>query len=175
MTVYVVEVEGRRFEVEAGARGVLVDGRAVAVDGFERIGGGGRSLLLDGRPLPFRAARGPEAGSWQIEIGGRTWSVCALSEGRRRVRDRARAAAGPAAATFRLVAPMPGLVVAVELNAGDPVRKGQGLVIMEAMKMENELRSEVDGVVESVRVRPRDTVERGELLVIVAPAPGSAS
>jgi pyruvate carboxylase subunit B len=171
VTLYVVEVEGRRFEVDVDAGGVRVDGRAVRVEGLDgdRVGRG--SLVVDGRPLPFRAERGTEPGAWEIEIGGRTWSVSALTRGRRTLRDRARAVAGPAAATFRLTAPMPGLIVAIEVEPGTPVQKGQGLVIMEAMKMENELRSEVDGVVEAVHVRPRQIVERGAPLVVVAPAP----
>ena len=171
MTVYVVEVGNRRLEVEVSADGVRVDGRAVAVDGLDGGHTGRGALVLDGRPLPFRAVRGPEPGAWEIEIGDRTWSVSALTRSRRLARDRAQAVAGPAAATFRLAAPMPGLIVAVEVKAGDPVQKGQGLVIMEAMKMENELRSQMDGVVESVRVEPRQAVERGHLLVVVAPAP----
>lgn len=175
MTLYVVEVEGRRFEVEIGADGVRVDGRALSVDGLDRSRAAGGALVLDGRPLPFRAERGLEPGAWEIEIAGRTWSVSALTRSRRLARDRAEAVAGPAAATFRLAAPMPGLIVALEVKPGDPVQKGQGLVIMEAMKMENELRSEMDGVVESVRVEPRQAVERGQLLVVVGPVPGGAA
>lgn len=169
MTLYIVEVGDRRFEVEVSADGVRVDGRPVALEAGAGGRGTGRSLVLDGRPLPFRAVGGGEPGAWEIEIAGRTWSVSALERGRRLARDRARAVRGAAAEPFRLVAPMPGLIVDVEVEPGDPVRRRQGLVIMEAMKMENELRSEIDGVVESVRVEPRQAVERGALLVVVAP------
>jgi pyruvate carboxylase subunit B len=64
-----------------------------------------------------------------------------------------------------LLAPMPGLVVRVNVKAGDTVEAGQGLIVMEAMKMENELRAHGAGVVKAVRVAPGDAVEKGAVLV----------
>jgi pyruvate carboxylase subunit B len=64
-----------------------------------------------------------------------------------------------------LRAPMPGLVVKVEVREGDTVFSGQGLVIVEAMKMENELKSERDGTVKRVAVEPGQTVEKDQVLV----------
>jgi biotin carboxyl carrier protein len=63
--------------------------------------------------------------------------------------------------------PMPGKVIAVLVSAGDAVEKGQGLVIVEAMKMENEVRSPVAGEVKEIKVKPGDAVEGGAVLVIV--------
>ena len=71
--------------------------------------------------------------------------------------------------TSDLRAPMPGLVVKVLVEDGQEVQAGDGLVIVEAMKMENELRAEGDGVVASVRVQPGDTVDRDELLIEFRP------
>lgn len=170
MTTYLVDVDGARFEVEVGPHGVRVNGRRL---GAELLAPEGlpRCLRLDGRSIPLLAARGAEPGAWTLELAGRAFTASALEPHRRRLAQRA--AAGSAAAAFRLVAPMPGLVVEVEVRPGDPVRTGQGLVIMEAMKMENELRSEIDGVVETVWVRPRQTVERGDPLVLIAEAKSS--
>ncbi|MBA3522410.1 MAG: acetyl-CoA carboxylase biotin carboxyl carrier protein subunit, partial [Gemmatimonadales bacterium] len=64
-----------------------------------------------------------------------------------------------------LKAPMPGLVVRVQVAVGDPVAAGAGLVVLEAMKMENELRAGVAGVVRTVRVQPGEPVEKGQVLV----------
>ena len=81
------------------------------------------------------------------------------------------AAAGPAP----VKAPMPGLVVKVEVEPGDRVRKGQGIVIVEAMKMENELRADTDATVAAVHVTPGQAVERDQILVIFqAPEEGDA-
>jgi pyruvate carboxylase subunit B len=60
---------------------------------------------------------------------------------------------------------MPGLVVKVDVSAGDAVEPGEGVVIVEAMKMENELKAEAGGVVARVHVRAGDTVDKGQVLV----------
>jgi biotin carboxyl carrier protein len=75
-------------------------------------------------------------------------------------------ARGPAV----LKAPMPGLVVRVQVEAGQPVAAGAGVVVLEAMKMENELRAAAAGVVRIVRVRPGEAVEKGQVLVEFDPA-----
>jgi biotin carboxyl carrier protein len=62
---------------------------------------------------------------------------------------------------------MPGKVIAVLVAEGDTVEKGQGLVIVEAMKMENEVRSPVGGEIKEVKVKPGDAVEGGAVLVVV--------
>jgi biotin carboxyl carrier protein len=62
---------------------------------------------------------------------------------------------------------MPGKVIEVLVAEGDSVEKGQGLVIVEAMKMENEVRSPIAGEVKEIKVKPGDTVEGGAVLVIV--------
>ena len=64
-------------------------------------------------------------------------------------------------------APMPGLVVRVEVEAGQRVEKGQGVVIVEAMKMENELRAAEGGVVKEVHVRKGQKVDQNQLLVVI--------
>jgi biotin carboxyl carrier protein len=68
---------------------------------------------------------------------------------------------------FRLTAPMPGRVVKVLVEAGDTVAEGQGLVVMEAMKMENELRAPRAGRVKELPARERQAVEMGALLVVL--------
>ncbi|HJW48072.1 MAG TPA: acetyl-CoA carboxylase biotin carboxyl carrier protein subunit, partial [Candidatus Limnocylindria bacterium] len=70
-------------------------------------------------------------------------------------------AVGPAP----LVAPMPGLIVRVNVQVGDAVQPGAPVVVMEAMKMENELRAQTAGVVSAVRVQPGAAVEKGAVLV----------
>ncbi len=62
-------------------------------------------------------------------------------------------------------APMPGLVLAVEVEAGQKVEKGQGLLILEAMKMENVIKSVGDGVIKAIRVEQGAAVDKGQLLI----------
>ena len=67
-----------------------------------------------------------------------------------------------------LISPMPGLIVSIAVSRGDPVKAGQELLILEAMKMENVLRAERDGVVEEVRVQPGASVAADEILLAFA-------
>ena len=71
----------------------------------------------------------------------------------------------PAEKEITICSPMPGLVVKLEVMAGDSVSKEQGLVILEAMKMENELRAPQNGIISSVHVEKGDSVEKGERLL----------
>ena len=80
----------------------------------------------------------------------------------------------PAAGPAPIVAPMPGMVVKVEVAEGDPVRAGQGIVIVEAMKMENELRASGAGRVTRVHVDRGDAVSKDQILVEIEPMPDSA-
>jgi biotin carboxyl carrier protein len=77
----------------------------------------------------------------------------------------AAAAAPSAAGSVKITAPMPGSILAVNVNAGETVTKGQVLVILEAMKMENEILAPQDGVVASVAVKKGDSVNSNDLLV----------
>ena len=67
----------------------------------------------------------------------------------------------------QILAPMPGKVVRVQIETGAEVEKGAGLVVVEAMKMQNELKSPRSGVVVSINVKPGDTVNAGDVLAVV--------
>jgi len=66
-----------------------------------------------------------------------------------------------------LLAPMPGKVVRVHAEAGAKVEKGAGIVVVEAMKMQNEMKAPRDGVVVSIKVKPGDTVNAGDILAVI--------
>ena len=82
----------------------------------------------------------------------------------RAIRELAGASAGPAGPA-PLLAPMPGMIVRVSVQVGDVVQPGQGLVVMEAMKMENELRAPAHATVKAVLAQPGTAVEKGALLI----------
>ena len=103
-------------------------------------------------------------GRYALVIDGFRYEVEALDERTRAIRDLTAATAGPVGPA-PLVAPMPGLIVRVSVQPGDRVQPGQGLVVMEAMKMENELRTQAGGTVKAVLVQPGAAVEKGARLV----------
>ena len=103
-------------------------------------------------------------GRYTIWVDGFRHEVEALDERMRAIRELAGATAGPVGPA-PLVAPMPGMIVRVNVQVGDRVHPGQGLVVMEAMKMENELRAQAEGAVKAVLAQPGTAVEKGALLI----------
>ena len=164
---YHVLVGGKRFEVELGPDGARIDGRPVDVTLGHADGTPVRGLLVAAesyRVVGERAARG----RWKLGLHGRTHAIEVVDE--RTMAIRALAGAGGSAAGPRpIVAPMPGMVVKVEVSVGDTVRSGQGIVIVEAMKMENELRASGPGRVTRVHVSKGDAVAKDQVLVELEP------
>ena len=103
-------------------------------------------------------------GRYTIWVDGFRHEVEALDERMRAIRELSGATAGPVGPA-PLLAPMPGMIVRVNVQVGDRVRAGQGLVVMEAMKMENELRAQGDATVKSILAQPGSAVEKGALLI----------
>jgi len=103
-------------------------------------------------------------GVYTIWVDGYRFDVEALDERTRAIREMSAAAEGPSGPA-PVKAPMPGLIVRVNVSVGDEVQAGQGVVVMEAMKMENELRTTGAGRVKAVHATPGLAVEKGALLV----------
>ena len=164
---YVVDVAGRAVEVELDGDVVRVDGVAVHAS-LAELSGTPIVLLTVGSDVHrIAVGRGDARGKYSLSLGGRRYAVEALDERTRAIRELSAATAAPSGPA-PLVAPMPGLIVRVNVAPGDSVRAGQGLIVMEAMKMENELRASAAGVVKSVRATPGTAVERGAVLVELA-------
>jgi biotin carboxyl carrier protein len=161
-----------RYEIEAGGQprtvDVAVDGDAwqVTIDGrvcrASMVRAGDRwSLLVASRSydVKFEPAAG---GAWQVHIDGRT-----VPAGLRTSAQRQRGHGVSAADDGRVVAPMPGRVVKVLVTPGMAVEARQGVVVVEAMKMENELRAPRAGTVREVRVAEGASVEAQTVLVVI--------
>jgi pyruvate carboxylase subunit B len=164
---YIVDVAGRRLRVELAGDQVVVDGVSLAAS-LEAVEGTPVRLLRVGDTVHrVVARRGATRGAWHVGLDGWQFETDALDERTRAIRDLAatqRAAQGPAP----LVAPMPGLVVRVLVEVGAEVAAGQGLVVVEAMKMENELRASAPGRITAVHAVAGTAVEKGTVLVELA-------
>jgi pyruvate carboxylase subunit B len=161
---YFVTAGGRSFVVDVGGGRVVVDGRAVDAELRSVPGTPVRHLLLDGRSRTLIADDKDEGGAWRLQLDGHGFAVDAVDERTRAIREmtgRTGAPRGPRPVR----APMPGLVVRVEVEPGQEVKPGQGVAIIEAMKMENELRAEGAGVVSRILVAAGQAVEKGAVLV----------
>jgi biotin carboxyl carrier protein len=163
---YFVTVDGRSYEVDLGPEGASVDGESVQADMEHVEGTSLRSLILDGRSHRILARRGDD-GAWDLHLRGRRYRAEAVDERTRAIREMTGAAAGPLGPR-PVRAPMPGLVVKIEVAVGDAVVRGQGVAIVEAMKMENELKAEAAGVVTRIHVEPGQAVEKDQVLIDLA-------
>ena len=164
---YEVEVDGRVRRVAVHRAGgmfdVTVDGRSWRVDAAH-VGTHTMSLLVEpgGESYDVGFAHDTATGLLYVRIG--TTQVPLTLNGRRRRRDETgHAGAGPQ----RLVAPMPGKIVRVSVAPGEAVRARQTIVVIEAMKMENELKAARDGTVAEVHAREGASVDAGALLVVI--------
>jgi biotin carboxyl carrier protein len=172
---YAVEVNGRVRQVavrrQAGTLLVEVDGRSWDVDAAP-VGGHGLSLLVSGlgRIFSHDVTLAGDAATGHTNVYVDAFVIPVTLNGRRRSgrkEDGAQSGTGPQ----RLLAPMPGKVVRLLVKQGDRVRARQSIAVIEAMKMENELRAGRDGVVVELPVTGGQSVEAGTLIAVVAANP----
>lgn len=159
------QLEGEVIPVEvtgsAGRYHVVVGSEALEVDA-RPTGGGGWSLLIG--HASTAAAVTEENGSYVVHLEGEAYSIRVEEETRYIIRTRG----GTAGAGGQVLkAPMPGRVVVVEVAVGQTVQPGDGLVILEAMKMENEFKATVAGTVKEIRVAGGQAVNPGDILLVI--------
>jgi biotin carboxyl carrier protein len=165
---YVTTINDKSFIIEINDdRKVVVDGKEYAVDFTSVAGQPVYSLLINGKSFEAYVAAAEDQEEWQVLLHGELSSVLVEDEREKRLRQ----AAGGVAASggeFQLKAPMPGLIVAVPVAEGQVVKKGDILVILESMKMQNELKCPRDGTISRVKVKTGEGVEQGQALLTIA-------
>jgi biotin carboxyl carrier protein len=155
---YNVEIE----EIGKSLYRVAVDGNEFLVDG-KKTGRTNYSLIVDNRSFEIEVDNSRD--EYRVLVDGRNYHVHLVDE--RRVRVGGHQSDVQLQGRQKVSVPMPGKVIAVLVSEGDSVERGQGLVIVEAMKMENEVRSPLAGEVKEIRVKPGDAVEGGAVLIVV--------
>jgi biotin carboxyl carrier protein len=163
-----IEFDGRMREVElngagsGGRRRYVIDGREIEADAAE-INPGVFSILIGAQV--FEARVEPFAGKLRVHVDGKEYAAMVHDPRRWRRGD------GVAAETQgrqQVIAPMPGKVVRVLVKPGEEVEAGQGIVVVEAMKMQNAVRSPKIGTVERVLVAEGQAVNAGEVVAVIA-------
>jgi biotin carboxyl carrier protein len=162
---YITTLDGKEYLIEiTDEHHVSVNGRLLEVDFVSVNGQPVYSMIIDGKSYESYVYETEEG--WQVLTRGRQYNLTVEDEREKRLR----AAAGGGvveSGEYHLKAPMPGLIVAIPVNEGDPVKKGQTLVILESMKMQNELKSPKDGTAGRIRVKQGETVEQRQALLSV--------
>ncbi len=160
---YAVLVDGQVIEVEVDGERVTVAGQTHTATLGAIPGTPLRLLLFDGRPVTL-SVDSLGRGRWALAPGGERWEIEVLDERARHIRSLTSNDERPRAIPV-LKAPMPGLVLRVQVEPGQRVTAGAGLVVLEAMKMENELKAPAPAVIKAVRVQPGAAVEKGQVLL----------
>ena len=157
MNLYTIGEE--KFEVELKKDSLSVNGKAAAAGlSFEDLPGDGLIVKLGDSVLPAFVHREGEV--FYCWVGGETYRVCGVDQ------DSPQDASGHHEAVEKaLIAPMPGKVVKVLVKAGDEVKRGTKLMIIESMKMETEIAAPSDGTVAAVKYAEGEVFKEGEVLV----------
>jgi pyruvate carboxylase subunit B len=163
--VFEAEVEERSFRFEFEEGRLTIDGAEVeyAFEPLESGGDGGYVLHVDDRSYPV-VVEEQAGGALRVSVAGRARTVRVKDEHDLLLERFGLKEAG-ADAERTIQAPMPGLVLEVNVEEGDAVEAGDALLVLEAMKMENELQAPVDGTVKAIHVEADDTVDKNALLV----------
>jgi biotin carboxyl carrier protein len=164
---YHVTVDDRTYEVEVVGATVRVDGHTTEVQLTAVPRTPMRRLVVDG--VAHTVAILPEEAGWEIEHVGTRWMVSVVDERTRQLQELT-GDGGASRVGGVIKAPMPGLVLVVEVEEGQHVEEGQGVVVLEAMKMENEIKAVAGGVVTAIHVGPGQPVEKGAPLITIGEA-----
>lgn len=161
---YVTTIEDREFTVEIiDEKHIRVNDQVLEVDFMPVNGQPVYSLLISGRS--YEAYVYPEEKDWQVLLRGRQYQ--AQVEDEREKRLKTAGGVNVEGGEFHLKAPMPGLVVSIPVSEGQVIKKGEVVVILESMKMQNELKSPKDGTVHRIRIKPGESVEQRQAILSV--------
>ena len=164
---YFVSIAGQEIEVDVDGDRVTAGGRSMSA-ALEPLPGTPLVVLtLDGRPAALPLER-QGRGRWVVSVHGERHELEVVDERTRHIRSLA--GTGPTITAGGVIrAPMPGLVVRVQVEIGQQVAAGAPVAVLEAMKMENQLKAPAPGVVLAIHVRPGDAVEKGKGLIDIGP------
>jgi biotin carboxyl carrier protein len=162
---YITTLDGKEYNIEiVDEHHISIDGHVQEVD-FESVSGEPvYSLIIDGKSYESYVYEAEEG--LQVLMRGRLYNLTVEDEREKRLR----AAAGSGmteAGEFNLKAPMPGLVAALLVTEGQKVEKGQVILILESMKMQNELKTPKAGTIGRIRVKQGESVEQRQTLLSV--------
>jgi len=163
---YQVRISGQKFRVgikeKEGELQVELGRKEIDADLTELKKNKIYSLLIDNRAYDLEIRR--KNGEFEINYGGRKYSGEILEETLAKLKS---TAPKEVLKQKEQKAPMPGLIVKIEVEEGQIVKMGEGILIMEAMKMENEIKSSYEGKVKKILVSEKQTVDKDQLLLVL--------
>jgi biotin carboxyl carrier protein len=161
---YLTIINNEQFEIEIDSDGnILLNGEPRTVD-FLPLGSSLFSIITDNQSLQVVIEE--DQGNYQVLMAGRLYEGQVLDE---RALLMAQRKGTLSSGGGELHSPMPGLIVSVEVHEGQEVSLGATVVILESMKMQNELKAPADGIVKSIHVKTGQIVDKNSLLLEIEP------
>ena len=163
---YYAKVDDQEFVIEVGHENqIIVNDEPYEIDFQQMPDSGVTSLIIGNHSL--EAVVEEKDGAWQVLIRGDLYDVAVEDERSRRLAS-ARGDLASADGEVAVRSPMPGIVIAVSVSEGQQINKGDKVIILESMKMENELRAPRDGIISHVRVEAGANVEKDQVLIVIS-------
>ena len=164
---YLVQIENKSYQVEITEQNgevlIHLDGKPVQADSAQIKGKNFVSFLFNHKSFDLEFSKNEEKVS--VYLNGKRYD-CVLEDERTQKLKRLEGLRVDTKKEKELRSPMPGLVTSIEVKAGDFVVTGQGVMIVEAMKMENELKAKFDGKVKAVKVKEHQAVDKDQVLIV---------
>lgn len=161
---YKTTVNGKEYQIEISPEGnVIVNGEVREID-FHALQAPSYSMIINN--ASYEALVEVREGVLEVDLLGDLFEVSVADERQQRLAA-ARGDVGGETGELPIRSPMPGLIVAVPVTEGQQVNKGDSLIVLESMKMENELKAPRGGTVQKVHVQKGDRVEQNKILVLL--------
>jgi biotin carboxyl carrier protein len=163
---YISTIKGEKYEIDIDQEDqITVNDHPYKVDVEFLSESGVLSLLLDNHSIEAIVEQRED--SWEVLIQGELYTVLVQDERAFRL-AKERGTSFDVSGDAIVKSPMPGLIIEVSVEVGQRVEKGEKIVVLESMKMENELRSPREGLVTLISTGPGDSVEKGQALVTIS-------
>ena len=162
--MYSAQFSGKSFEIQPGDEGVQVNGNPLAWD-LVALGNGQYHIRYNNKSYPAEVVKiDRETKTVELKVNGHRYTVH-LRDEIDLLMEKMGMTASAAHKVNTIKAPMPGLIIDLRVKAGDAVKAGDPLLILEAMKMENIIKAASDGTVKLVKVNKGDSVEKGQVMI----------
>jgi len=163
---YIAVIGETEYEIEInGEDEIIVDGESYSIDFRSVAGQPVYSLLIDGHS--YEALVQSSEDGLEVLLQGQFYQLSVEDERQRRLRQSSGSNVTQRG-EYHMKSPMPGLIISVRVREGQEVKKGERLIVLESMKMQNELKAPRDGVIRSLRIKNGDNVEHNQVLLTVS-------
>lgn len=160
---YVTSTGDESFEIEInGENDLLVNGQRMLIDFRSVVGQSVYSLIVNGKS--YEALVQPTEEGLEVLLHGQLFQVSIEDERQRRLRQ-STGSVTVRRGEFHIKAPMPGLIVTVHVREGQEIKTGERMIVLESMKMQNEISSPTDGTVRTLRIKSGDIVDQNQVLL----------